>query len=221
MVIVSRHPVRENVEVAMDTVNTQVAFIAVPEQEIAAPPIIVQRCPRKCGLCGLTGHDKRNCPNLANQASKNQNPLLRSNPAANITTTTQEISASVCWDSCYYVVFDIETTGFSRRRNEIIQIGAQILSSDGEHVENGSFCSLVKPTEYINDTISNLTGITNERVAGADNFETVGDNFLQFIRECCENEGEKDIIFVAHNGVRFDDPFLISKYSEIKVINRS
>ena len=95
------------------------------------------------------------------------------------------------------------------------------MSSDGEHVENGSFCSLVKPMEYINDTISNLTGITNKRVAGPDNFETVEEILLQFIRECCENEGEKDIIFVAHNGVRFDDPFLISKYSEIKVINRS
>ena len=161
MAILSRHPVRENVKVAMDAVNACIAFIAVPEKETAAPPIIVQnrstatvprlRRPRKCGLCGLKGHDKRNCPKLANQASANQNPLPRSNPAANITRTTQHIGASVCWDSCYYVVFDIETTGFSRRRNEIIQIGAQILSSDGEHVENGSFCSLVKPTEYIND----------------------------------------------------------------------
>ena len=95
------------------------------------------------------------------------------------------------------------------------------MSSDGKHVKNGSFCSLVKPTEYINDTISNLTGITNKRVAGADNFETMGNNFLQFIRESCENEGEKGIIFVPHNGVRFDVPFLISKYSEIEVINRS
>ena len=157
------------------------AFIAVLEQEIAAPPITVQNgltatvprqhCPRKCGFCGLTGHDKRNCPQLANQSSLNQNSLPRSALLVNITTTTQDISALVCWDSCYYAVFDIETTGFNRRRNEIIQIGAQILSSDGEHVENGSFCSLVKPTEYINDTISNLIGITNERVAGADNFE--------------------------------------------------
>ena len=95
------------------------------------------------------------------------------------------------------------------------------MSSDGEHVKNGSFCYLVKPTEYINDTISNLTGITNERVAGADNFETVGDNFLQFIRECCDNEGKKEFIFVAHNGVRFDVPFFILKYSGIEVINCS
>ena len=145
MVILSRHPVRESVEVAMDAVNAQVAFVAVPEKETAAPPIILQNgstatvpCqhrPRKCGLCGLTGHDKRNCPNLANQASVNQNPLPRSNPAADITRTTQHFGTSVCWDSCYYVVFDIETTGFSQRRNEIIQIGAQILSSDGEHVK--------------------------------------------------------------------------------------
>ena len=200
-------------------------------------------CLPKCGVCGQTGHDRRNCPQRANEAPGNQNALPTSAPVANTTAAAQDISTLVSWDSCYYVVFDLETTGFSRTRNEIIQIGAQILDSDGVPVENGLFCSLVKPVGHINDIISNLTGITNAKVHDADNFETVGGNFLKFIRErCvtadvnggCENDNElssgenvpedgdiaeKDIILVAHNGVKFDVPFLFAKYSQNEVNN--
>ena len=69
-----------------------------------------------------------------------------------------------------------------------MQTAAKCLGLDGVPVKDGSFSSLVKPYGCINDAISKMTGINNEKVQSADNFSTVGRNFIQFIQEhCCEN----------------------------------
>ena len=60
-----------------------------------------------------------------------------------------------------YIVFDIETTGFSSIRDRIIEIGAV-------KVENGKitdrFSTFVNPERPIPFEITNLTSITDERV---------------------------------------------------------
>ena len=63
-----------------------------------------------------------------------------------------------------WVLFNLETTGFSRVNDEIIEIAAMILGPNGKAVDNGSFSSLVKPKSPIPSTITQLTGIKQSHV---------------------------------------------------------
>ena len=123
---------------------------------------------------------------------------------------------------CIYVVFDLETTGLSRERHHIIEIAASILDCNGVQLPEGTFSSLVLPLSKIPHLITIITGISNEDVSKEQHFDKVGNDFLIFIKQNVTNY-EKDnnikikhIIFVAHNGIRFDIPFL---YQKIRVYN--
>lgn len=94
-----------------------------------------------------------------------------------------------------FIIFDLETTGLSSRKNEIIEIGA-VKVHNHQIVE--TFASFVKPKEKIPMRITELTGITDSMVAHAEDIEGVLPKFLDF----CE-----DHILVAHNA-KFDLSFL-------------
>ncbi len=95
-----------------------------------------------------------------------------------------------------YVVFDIETTGFSPVNNRIIEIGAV-------RVEEGKITSrysaFVNPEVPIPYTIEKLTGIRDDMVVNAPVIEKVLPEFLAF----CE-----DAVLVAHNAA-FDMSFIM------------
>ncbi len=99
-----------------------------------------------------------------------------------------------------YVVFDLETTGFSAEQDRIIEIGAV-------RVENGvisdRFSAFVNPCTPIPFEIEKLTGITDEMVMNEPVIEKVLPDFLAF----CEGA-----VMVAHNA-GFDMSF-IRKNSE-------
>lgn len=63
-----------------------------------------------------------------------------------------------------YTVLDIETTGLDPRYCEIIEISAMKYSS-GQNI--GTFSTLVKPSEPIDEYITSLTGITNDMLKSA------------------------------------------------------
>ena len=94
-----------------------------------------------------------------------------------------------------YIVFDIETTGFSSIRDRIIEIGAV-------KVENGKitdrFSTFVNPERPIPFEITNLTSITDEMVMDSPTIESVLPQFLEFVG---------DGILVAHNA-GFDVGFI-------------
>lgn len=94
-----------------------------------------------------------------------------------------------------FVVFDLETTGFSPISNEIIEIGAVKINKDGI-LER--FSRFVKPRKSIPIEVQNLTGILPEMVAEADYIETVLPEFMEFVGKCT---------LVAHNA-QFDAGFL-------------
>ena len=94
-----------------------------------------------------------------------------------------------------YVVFDIETTGFSPVNNHIIEIGAVKLES-GQITER--FSEFVNPREPIPFEIEKLTGINDEMVMHAPGIEEVLPRFLEF------SEGA---VMVAHNA-GFDMSFI-------------
>ena len=95
-----------------------------------------------------------------------------------------------------FVVFDIETTGFSPTKNRIIEIGA-VKVSGGKIVDR--FSTFVDPLVPIPFEIEKLTGITDDMVMGAEQIDTVLPQFLDFCGGC---------ILVAHNA-QFDMGFIM------------
>ena len=104
-----------------------------------------------------------------------------------------------------YIVFDIETTGFSAIRDKIIEIGA-VKVVNGEIVDR--FSTFVNPQRPIPFEITNLTSITDEMVLEADPIEKVLPQFLEFVG---------DGVLVAHNA-SFDVGFIEQncRYQEIE-----
>ena len=114
-----------------------------------------------------------------------------------------------------YVVLDLETTGFSRSRCHIIEIAAQILTSDGVLLEDGTYTSLIRPPTKIPGVIVDLTGITEQMVKDCRPFSVVIQEFfafidekVQYLNEEFQHKTTEHIILVAHNGKRLDIPFL-------------
>ena len=109
-----------------------------------------------------------------------------------------------------YVVFDLETTGLSPFKDEIIEIGAVRVDKDGKIV--GTFTTLVKPSQPVSEFIQNLTGISNKMLSDAPSIYTVLPRFVDFVG---------DSILVGHN-VTFDIAFVQQKakiYKETKFLN--
>ncbi len=96
-----------------------------------------------------------------------------------------------------YVVFDIETTGFSAIYDKIIEIGAV-------KVEKGNitdkFSVFVNPERPIPFRIEQLTGINDSMVIEAETIEEVLPKFLEFSKDC---------VMVAHNA-EFDMSFIMN-----------
>lgn len=96
------------------------------------------------------------------------------------------------------VVFDLETTGLSPARDEILQIAA-VRMRQGRLVREESFFSYVKPTIPVPYFITSYTGITEADVRHAPGPEQVLANFSDFVGSS---------VLIAHNGHRFDMKFL-------------
>lgn len=101
-----------------------------------------------------------------------------------------------------YVVFDLETTGFNKKEDRIIEIGA-IKVKNGKVVDRFStLCTPIKGGKpmYISAKITEVTGIKN----------------VDLLNQIPESEAVKNFMFwlgeskisVAHNGLKFDIPFL-------------
>ncbi len=105
-----------------------------------------------------------------------------------------------------YVVFDLETTGFSPTKNKIIEIGA-VKIENGEIT--GRFSEFVNPGEPIPYRITQLTGITDSMVFGAETIEQILPRFLEFCGDAMlvgHNVGF-DVGFVRENARRQGLPF--------------
>ena len=94
-----------------------------------------------------------------------------------------------------FVVFDLETTGFSPKKNKIIEIGAV-------KVQNGAiterFSTFVNPQIPIPFDIEELTGIRDDMVIDAPLIGEILPEFMEFCKGC---------VMVAHNA-EFDMSFI-------------
>lgn len=109
-----------------------------------------------------------------------------------------------------FVAIDVETTGLSPVYNELIEISAIKYE---KAKKKDTFSTLIRPKKEISDTITNITGITNEMVKNAPKIEQVMPKLIKFIG---------DYPIVAHNA-NFDYSFLQNNsqksFSKNKVID--
>lgn len=186
---------------------------------------------RKCGACKGTGHDRRNCPRRQAEAIMGQvsqhspsTETVENQPVAIDTTVEHNrILPKLHLDRVLYFVFDLETTGFVPKRDEIIEIAGFFLGPDKTLLENGVFESLIHPNNELDENIMSITGISNEMLDGKPSFEVVAQDFLGFVQNTKSTyEEEKNmtiayVILVAHNGKRFDIPFLFEHFASNRI----
>lgn len=102
------------------------------------------------------------------------------------------------------VVFDLETTGLSPAWDAIIQIAA-VRVRGGAVVRTEAFDTFVNPGRPVSAFITSYTGITNGMVRGAPAPAEALAAFSRFAG---------DAVLLAHNGRRFDVPFLREAFSK-------
>ena len=103
-----------------------------------------------------------------------------------------------------YVVFDIETTGFSAMADKIIEIGAVRVENG---IITGRFSEFVNPKIPIPFRIEKLTSINDSMVAGAETIDTLLPKFIEF----CEGA-----VMVAHNA-EFDMSFIQKNCNDLGI----
>ncbi len=106
-----------------------------------------------------------------------------------------------------YVVFDLETTGFSSEHDRIIEIGA-VKYQNRRRID--SFSCFVNPEIPIPFRIEKLTGINDSMVIDAQTIEEVLPKFIEF----CEGA-----VLVAHNA-DFDSGFIKAKAKQVMGIDK-
>ncbi|PON89528.1 Exonuclease/helicase-like [Trema orientale] len=99
------------------------------------------------------------------------------------------------------IVFDIETTGFSRENESIIEIALQILRGG----KNSTFQTLVNPDKYVAN--AHVHGITT-------NMELIP-ILLEYVRSHQIPGGH--VLWIAHNARSFDVPFLIKEFNRCSI----
>ena len=105
-----------------------------------------------------------------------------------------------------YVVFDLETTGFSPEKNRIIEIGAV-------KVVNGSimdkFSAFVNPDVPIPFDIEQLTGINDSMVLSSPMIDQILPQFLEFCGDAVlvAHNASFDVSFIAYNAMQQNLPF--------------
>jgi DNA polymerase III subunit alpha, Gram-positive type len=103
-------------------------------------------------------------------------------------------------------ILDLETTGLSSQRDQIIEIGIKLFNVDK------SFSTLVKPVKhsgkYVCDRIVEITGITNEMIeSDGISSQSACEQLFNFIFENSSKD-EESVFLLAHNGKNFDFVFI-------------
>ncbi len=115
---------------------------------------------------------------------------------------TTNVNDQTIYDT--FVVFDLETTGFSSSFDRIIEIGA-VKIHNGEVID--VFSTFVNPEIKIPYNITELTGISNDMVKDSESIYEILPKFMEFV---------KGTVLVAHNA-NFDTSFIRKKCCEYNI----
>ncbi|XP_078439215.1 polynucleotidyl transferase, ribonuclease H-like superfamily protein isoform X2 [Wolffia australiana] len=104
------------------------------------------------------------------------------------------------------LVFDIETTGYSPKSERIVEIAIRDLLGGS----NSTFQTLVNPEKFVQN--SHVHSITTTMVTRPD-VPRMGELIpllIEYVRS--RQISGKPVLFVAHNGRRFDVPFIVNEF---------
>ena len=99
------------------------------------------------------------------------------------------------------IFYDLETTGFDPKTDEIIEIGAK------DNYGN-IFEKLINPNKQIPYRIELLTGISNKMVKYRNNMERSYNSVNEWFDFDRQNTYYNDVYLIAHNGDNFDYKFM-------------
>lgn len=106
--------------------------------------------------------------------------------------------------------YDLETTGFSREHNEIIQISAVAWDSSTE-TELDTFSTYVQPMARIPKEITDLTGISMDTVRGCPRIWEALPQFFAWLKQWNVDT------MCGYNNLVFDWPFIQAKIQQFKL----
>ena len=108
-----------------------------------------------------------------------------------------------------FIYVDLETTGFSKKNDRVIEIAAYTPFDD-----KNTFSSLININRIIPKHISNLTGITTDMVNHIDvpNHHQVYKSLIKYLEQYKPKKDNEYIYLIMHNGKRFDAPFLAAEF---------
>lgn len=163
---------------------------------------------KKMGYKAVAITDKFNCqnfPEFYNESKKY--PEIKPIYGVQLDKTNKEIvvvknSNNVNLNDACYVVLDIETTGLSPYYDKIIEFGA-IKYYKGTIIDRVQF--FINPEQEINEKIYSLTRISNNELDGAIKIGEALIKIKEFVKDC---------VLIAHNGIKFDFPFLNCKLEQ-------
>jgi hypothetical protein len=112
---------------------------------------VAKQC--KCGACGQLCHNHQKCQAVPPAAAapvaagrldspNGGNDVMEADSPPPPVPTTDDDASYIDWGSVLYVVFDLETTGRSRQRDEIIKLAVVILDFGGVKIEDAFFPNL-------------------------------------------------------------------------------
>lgn len=109
------------------------------------------------------------------------------------------------------LVFDIETTGFCKNRDRIIEVAIQDLRGG----KNSTFQTLVNPERYVPN--AHIHGISSHMVNKPDipRWKDLAPILLHFVRSRQIDGGP--VLLVAHNGRSFDVPFIVKEFGRCSI----
>ena len=104
-----------------------------------------------------------------------------------------------------WVAFDLETTGLNAQKDAIIEIGA-VKFQGGRTLD--TFETFVNPQRRISPFISNLTGIRQRDLDGADTIERVAASFIAFVgtSPLIAHNAAFDLGFLRNGGIELTNP---------------
>ena len=117
-----------------------------------------------------------------------------------------------------HVCFDLETTGLSHSRHEIIEIYVETIHGKEKEKGKESFHHFVKPVNGVGDSHL-IHGITDDHpsLKNAHGFKKIATDMMKFIEDEVKHFEEVKKVqnlkaaLVAYNGNAFDVPFLLKQ----------
>ncbi len=118
-----------------------------------------------------------------------------------------------------YIVFDLETTGFNPKDDEIIEIGALKFKND-KLID--TFNVLVKPKARLTKNIIELTGITENMLKNCDSIEIALPKFIEFIENypLVAHNSPFDLGFIEENIKNLNLPIIKNKNIDTLYLSR-